>query len=605
MIKLNFDKRFLNIFFFSFTVVLIIVTGIVLYKGKTRGFEFHCNNLEIEGSYTYDGGHTYYTLNPKSLVLPSKYDDIVILGHFNKDLVDKRPVYMFIQGLKVRIYVNGKIVFDQTNISEDTWAYFEPVNVKATDDIKIELSTDKSYIYNVHFRQFLQRMYQADRYELIREMLSHYMLHMLVCPAITIMGISILIYWACFRGVRDYNSVGLRSCGILMISGGLTCYLDYNYITLFLRNIYFLNFLNFLTQAMLVIFMVSYMKRYVAIEESQRRMNTIIVTMVTFTAIYMVRFALKDNLTEFDWMFMSFVIAVLVMLFIGLRDVYKEGLVIPIHSRIAFDTLILLVSGFIIEIIYFVITGAYIVRVIEVCLLVFSLAQYYLLVSSNVENYQKAKRAQELENELVQNKIKLMLGQIQPHFLYNAIGTIRALCTKDPKEARSALDYFAKFLRANMDSLTEEGCIPFEKELDHVKSYLYIEKLRFGELLDIEFDIKTTNFECPPLMLQTIVENAVKHGLMPKKEGGKIEISTIETQNCYEIKVTDNGVGFDTSKPLEEGRSHVGVDNTRQRVVALCQGTMNIGSRVGNGTTVTIIIPKAKMPGGVYESNIG
>jgi sensor histidine kinase YesM len=106
-------------------------------------------------------------------------------------------------------------------------------------------------------------------------------------------------------------------------------------------------------------------------------------------------------------------------------------------------------------------------------------------------------------------------------------------------------------------------------------------------------------------MLQTIVENAVKHGLMPKKEGGKIEISTIETQNCYEIKVTDNGVGFDTSKPLEEGRSHVGVDNTRQRVVALCQGTMNIGSRVGNGTTVTIIIPKAKMPGGVYESNIG
>ena len=269
---------------------------------------------------------------------------------------------------------------------------------------------------------------------------------------------------------------------------------------------------------------------------------------------------------------------------------------IPVHNRIAFDTLLLLVTGFIVEIIYFVLTGAYIVRVIEVCLLIFSVAQYYLLVSSNVENYQKAQLAQVLEKELVQNKIKLMLGQIQPHFLYNAIGTIRALCIKNPKEARNALDYFAKFLRANMDSLAEEGCIPFEKELDHVKSYLYIEKLRFGELLDVEFDIKTTDFECPPLMLQTIVENAVKHGLMPKKEGGKIQISTLETQNCYEIKVADNGVGYDTSKPLEEGRSHIGVDNTRQRIVALCNGTMNIGSRIGDGTCVTIIIPKAKMP---------
>ena len=92
---------------------------------------------------------------------------------------------------------------------------------------------------------------------------------------------------------------------------------------------------------------------------------------------------------------------------------------------------------------------------------------------------------------------------------------------------------------------------------------------------------------------------------MPKKDGGKIKISTSETKNCYEIKVADDGVGYDTDKPLEEGRSHIGVDNTRQRIVALCNGTMNIGSRMGSGTTITIIIPKATMPGGGYESNIG
>jgi len=225
-------------------------------------------------------------------------------------------------------------------------------------------------------------------------------------------------------------------------------------------------------------------------------------------------------------------------------------------------------------------------------MLIFSIFQYYLLVSANVENYYRAQRANELENELIQNKIKLMLGQIQPHFLYNALGTIRALCVKRPEEARNALDYFARYLRANMDSIGEDGCIPFEKELDHVKSYLYIEKLRFGDLLQIEYDIRTTEFDCPPLMLQTMVENAVKHGLLPKKDGGTLKISTIELKSCYEIKIEDNGVGFDTSKPLEEGRSHIGVDNTRQRVMALCNGSLNIGSRIGMGTTITITIPK-------------
>ena len=605
MIKIDFSKRFLNRFFFSFTVILIVFTVLVVSRGMSRGVPLECEKIEIKGSLSYDDGHTYHTLDSRIGQLPTKYDNVIILGHLDHDLVYGRPVYLFVQGLKVKIYVNGKVVFDHTDFSEDTWDYFVPGAIKTTDDIKIELSTDKSYIYNVHFRQFLKRMYQAERYDLIRVLLSHYMPHLLVCLAITIMGISILIYWACFRGVRDYNAEGLRSCGILMIMGGITCYLDYNYVTLLSRNLYFLSFLNFVTQAMLVIFMTSYMRRYVAIEESRRRANTIIVTMVVFMAIYMLHYILKETTTNFDWLFMAFVLAVMVMLFIGLRDVYKEGMVIPVHNRMAFDTLLLLVSGFIIEIIYYVLTGTYIVRVIEVCLLVFSVAQYYLLVSTNVDNYLKAKRARELESELVQNKIKLMLGQIQPHFLYNAIGTIRALCIKNPKEARNALDYFAKFLRANMDSLTEEGCIPFEKELDHVKSYLYIEKLRFGELLDVEFDIKATDFECPPLMLQTMVENAVKHGLMPKKDGGKIKISTSETKNCYEIKVADDGVGYDTDKPLEDGRSHIGVDNTRQRIVALCNGTMNIGSRMGSGTTITIIIPKATMPGGGYESNIG
>lgn len=605
MIRIEVNKKFLNTFFFSFTLVLIIFTVAVLIRGRSGYVPLDCEKISIEGSYSYDGGSTFVTLNsPKDIAL-SRNDNMIIVGHFSKDITDHRPIYLFVQGLKVKITVNGKIVFDHPNISRETWVCFEANPISKNDNVKIELSTDKSYTFNVHFGRFADRIYQTEKYDLIRVLVHQYALHLLICLIVMIMGVSILIYWGCFRGVKDYNSEGLRSCGILMIMGGITSFLDNNYITLISRNTYFLDYMDFMTQAMLVIFIASYMKRYVEEKESKRRCNVIVVAMVMFLTVYMVRYIIKGSTIGFDWLFMAFVIAIIAMLFIELRDVYREGLTTSDGNRIAFDTMMLLVIGFMVEMIYYVLTGSYIVRIIEICLLIFSIAQYYLLVSSNIDNYLKAQKTQELENELVQNKIKLMLGQIQPHFLYNALGTIRALCVKNPKEARNALDYFAKFLRANMDSLGQDGCIPFDKELEHVKSYLYIEKLRFGDLLDVDFDIKTTDFACPPLMLQTMVENAVKHGLMPKKDGGKLVISTSETPSCYEIRIEDNGVGYDMSKPLEEGRSHIGVDNTRQRIMALCNGTLNIGSRIGVGTTITITIPKESDQGGGYESNFG
>ena len=157
MIKIDFSKRFLNRFFFSFTVILIVFTVLVVSRGMSRGVPLECEKIEIKGSLSYDDGRTYHTLDSRIGQLPTKYDNVIILGHLDHDLVYGRPVYLFVQGLKVKIYVNGKVVFDHTDFSEDTWDYFVPGAIKTTDDIKIELSTDKSYIYNVHFRQFLKK----------------------------------------------------------------------------------------------------------------------------------------------------------------------------------------------------------------------------------------------------------------------------------------------------------------------------------------------------------------------------------------------------------------------------------------------------------------
>lgn len=199
------------------------------------------------------------------------------------------------------------------------------------------------------------------------------------------------------------------------------------------------------------------------------------------------------------------------------------------------------------------------------------------------------------EKELYEAEVKIMVSQIRPHFLYNALTSIAMMCELDPKRAKEATITFAKYLRVNMDSLRQTKPVPFSQELSHLKNYLYIEKLRFDDLLNVEYDIQTTDFEVPQLSIQPIVENAVKHGVGMAEDGGTVTISTKETDDAYEVIISDDGVGFDTNAPKpDDGRTHIGMENTKKRLKDLCGAEVIITSEIGTGTTARVIIPKKK-----------
>ena len=207
--------------------------------------------------------------------------------------------------------------------------------------------------------------------------------------------------------------------------------------------------------------------------------------------------------------------------------------------------------------------------------------------------YKEAIRYQQLQKELYEAEVSLMVSQIQPHFMYNTLSSIALLCKKDPDTAFNATVTFSDYLRVNMDSLKEKSPVPFERELEHVKKYLYIEGLRFRDRLNVEYDIQATGFSLPILSIQPIVENAVKHGVTMKREGGTVAVSTRELEDCYEIIVKDDGVGFDPSTPRkDDGRSHVGMENTKKRLHDMCGATVTVESTVGEGTCVTVRLPK-------------
>ena len=226
-----------------------------------------------------------------------------------------------------------------------------------------------------------------------------------------------------------------------------------------------------------------------------------------------------------------------------------------------------------------------------------AITMIYQIVRSFIrlkEQYKAAIRFQQVQKELYEAKVNVMVSQIQPHFMYNTLSSIAMLCKLDPETAYQATITFSQYLRSNMDSLKQTKPIPFEQELEHLKKYLYIEKLRFGKKLNIEYDIQATDFELPQLSIQPLAENAVKHGLSKKRGGGTLTISTRETDNAYEVIVADDGVGFDTSAPIpnDDGRSHVGMENIKRRLKEMCGAEVVIESEIGKGTTARVIIPK-------------
>ena len=195
-----------------------------------------------------------------------------------------------------------------------------------------------------------------------------------------------------------------------------------------------------------------------------------------------------------------------------------------------------------------------------------------------------------VEAQLKESRISIMLSQIQPHFIYNTLGTIERMCLKDPQKAFDLVRNFSLYLRGNFSELNSVTPIRFAEELKHIGYYVNIEKVRFPDM-NIEYDVEATEFVLPALSVQPLVENAIKHGLMRLESGGTVKIHSYETPTHFCVEVTDDGVGFDTEAPVDE-KKHVGLRNIQGRLKAMVDGELVLESKPGAGTKAVIMIPK-------------
>ena len=198
--------------------------------------------------------------------------------------------------------------------------------------------------------------------------------------------------------------------------------------------------------------------------------------------------------------------------------------------------------------------------------------------------------------ELSENKVALLMEQMHPHFIYNALQQIALLCDEEPDAVKPSIFSFSAYLRKNLEALTNEKMIPFLTEMEHVDAYVELSQILPSRKFELIKDFKITDFCIPALTVQPLVENAIYYGIGMSEEGSVIRLETKLEGGYVIIRVCDDGHGKRTSLPTQKKHNSVGTKNLITRLKILCDGEF-ILNKSPDGSEAIIKIPefRAKM----------
>ena len=209
---------------------------------------------------------------------------------------------------------------------------------------------------------------------------------------------------------------------------------------------------------------------------------------------------------------------------------------------------------------------------------------YFIVSDQIIHNFHQ-------QREIANQRASVMVLQMRPHFIYNTMMSIYYLCKQDADKAQQVTLDFTTYLRKNFTAVASEEAVPFKDELEHTKAYLAVEQAQHEDMLCVDYDTPHIDFKVPPLTLQPLVENAVKHSLDPNGEALHIYVKTRLTDSGNEIIVENNGLDY---QPSTDNEPHTALANIQQRLDMMCKGTLKITPREGGGTVVKVTIPNTK-----------
>ena len=587
------------------SLLLFLLSAICLLTVVLRGNQSSLSKPLLQiftGEYSWDG-EVWYPLDDNA-DLNALDGDLFLRGHFSYDIFDGGRLYYYQNHIGVTIYLNGELLLIDT-ISEyeeeglalepsmcgSRWDYIMPPGITTEDVVELRLHNPHSHGNSSAYRDFLNTLYNSPNTSYILESYLKPYSSPLQMAGIVLVIVALMLLGAALAS------------GVLRVPMGGSLW-KYGLLTLFMGGFVILDTVGISFVSELVVF------------------NTYARQLCMMLAVYCMGLCVcgtltgKPRKTAKTAMLLSALLdgILIVLSFTGVTVIYDTG-IYWVASQVVLCPLLIACAAVewhhrekksrMILLSHMLLLSAVLLDIAGVGRSIYShgtctkavFALLFVLYAAGaakhvVIDHQASIRAKQLEKELEDSRIATMLSQIQPHFIYNTLGTVEQLCKEQPEVASNLVHNFSLYLRGNFSELDHTAPILLSKEMEHVRHYVDIEHIRFPDM-EVRFELNSEDFLLPALSVQPLVENAIKHGLMGLKHGGTVTVTSYETDKDFCVSVEDNGVGFDTTI-LQEERRHIGIRNIRGRIEAMCGGTLQVESAPGKGTKAVITIPKER-----------
>lgn len=555
--------------------------------------------IDLIGEYSYDGENWYpYNENNEISALDG---DVIVKGHLNEDILEGAILNVYSNHIGISMYVNGELFYIDTQLEIKNygidlmpsmcgkrWEQMLCPMITTEDEIEFHFSNCHKHGNKNAYKEALSSLFITPQDNSILEVYLKPYIKPFQMVGYALLIVAIMLLGAAISAVIFKSSMinRLFKVGIATLFAG-------GYMIFDIMMIYFKDELLVVKtygaqlSLMLAVYFIGMMVCD-ALEDKYKKVAGIVMSSSGMINLLIMVIVTSGKMLLYDTLFfwevvqciISIVLITLCILQLKRKIKHRIELMIYIciHISILGDIAGggsgMYQSGMCFKTVYVIMLMVF---------LFYGIKQVFLDHQASIKN-------KKLKEELEQSRIAVMLSQIQPHFIYNTLGTIGEFCEEEPKKAADLVQKFSLYLRGNFTELDNPMPIRVSKEIEYVKHYADIEQIRFPDM-KVEYDIQNENFLIPALTIQPLVENAIKHGLMGLESGGTVTISSREFDNYYEISVKDNGVGFDDSV-FEDGKKHVGIKNIRKRIEGMCGGTLTIDSVIGKGTIAVIKIPK-------------
>ena len=554
----------------------------------------------LVGEYSFDQKNWYSLETTENL---SALDgDLYLRGHFEVPIYEDTRLYYYSNHIAAEIFIDGELYSIDTLLEVEKYGislqpsmcarawqcwYFEDAVAEDTC-VEIHLKNPHTFGNKSAYRDFLSTLYcTPNDASYLAKYLSGFGRPILAVGIIfIILGILLLGASLSCIVLRAPLKTVIGKMGLLSFFSGGFILLDSIDLSFWSEN-NILNTYGWQICMMYAVYLIGILAKDVI---NKKRQKTVAIAMhisaVINCGIVLVAFsglAVMYDLLQY-WVYTQLLLCP-VLIFFCLLDLIKKDSNAPV-ILVLFILLFLCITLDIFGINNNIYYGRNMTKISFVVLFVYI---FFMGIKTLMKEHNASIRAQKLEKELEESRISIMLSQIQPHFIFNVLGTLRGLCRENPEQAWIGIGDFSNYLRGNMNALTNTKFIPFETELRHVEAYLRLEQMRMCENLSVVYDIQEKDFLIPPLTIQPLVENAVKHGIL-NKNGGIIMIHSRRENQKVIITVEDNGIGFNVQNPYKqfEKQDHVGLKNVQNRIEKMLSGTFRIDSEENRGTKVII-----------------